>query len=220
MLSKYFYIFFFFCIVCCSKLPPGFVYINDIDESIKIDLRYSTTNNFTGHIIEGYKSNMAIISYAAAKSLVQVQNDLKKKNLSLKIFDAYRPQMSVNYFVKWSNNLADTINKSLYYPKIKKPQLFPMGYIAERSGHSRGSTVDLTIIDNKTNKELDMGTLYDFFGPESSTDFSNITDNQMSNRLLLLKVMTKNGFKNYPMEWWHYTLVPEPFDSYFNFVID
>tara|TARA_B100000809_G_scaffold212560_1_gene216591 strand:+ start:3035 stop:3697 length:663 start_codon:yes stop_codon:yes gene_type:complete len=220
MLSKYFYIFFFFCIVCCSKLPPGFVYINDIDESIKIDLRYSTTNNFTGHIIEGYKSNMAIISYAAAKSLVQVQNDLKKKNLSLKIFDAYRPQMSVNYFIKWSNNLADTINKSLYYPKIKKPQLFPMGYIAERSGHSRGSTVDLTIIDNKTNKELDMGTLYDFFGPESSTDFSNITDNQMSNRLLLLKVMTKNGFKNYPMEWWHYTLVPEPFDSYFNFVID
>jgi len=220
MLSKYFYIFFFFCIVCCSKLPPGFVYINDIDESIKIDLRYSTTNNFTGHIIEGYKSNMAIISYAAAKSLVQVQNDLKKKNLSLKIFDAYRPQMSVNYFIKWSNDLADTINKSLYYPKIKKAQLFPMGYIAERSGHSRGSTVDLTIIDNKTNKELDMGTLYDFFGPESSTDFSNITDNQMSNRLLLLKVMTKNGFKNYPMEWWHYTLVPEPFDSYFNFVID
>jgi len=220
MLSKYFYIFFFFCIVCCSKLPPGFVYINDIDESIKIDLRYSTTNNFTGHIIEGYKSNMAIISYTAAKSLVQVQNDLKKKNLSLKIFDAYRPQMSVNYFIKWSNDLADTINKSLYYPKIKKSQLFPMGYIAERSGHSRGSTVDLTIIDNKTNKELDMGTLYDFFGPESSTDFSNITDNQMSNRLLLLKVMTKNGFKNYPMEWWHYTLVPEPFDSYFNFVID
>ena len=220
MLSKYFYIFFFFCIVCCSKLPPGFVYINDIDESIKIDLRYSTTNNFTGHIIEGYKSNMAIISYDDAKFLVQVQNDLKKKNLSLKIFDAYRPQMSVNYFIKWSNNLADTINKSLYYPKIKKPQLFPMGYIAERSGHSRGSTVDLTIIDNKTNKELDMGTLYDFFGPESSTDFSNITDNQMSNRLLLLKVMTKNGFKNYPMEWWHYTLVPEPFDSYFNFVID
>ena len=220
MLPKYFYIFFFFCIVCCSKLPLGFVYINDIDESIKIDLRYSTTNNFTGHIIEGYKSNMAIISYAAAKSLVQVQNDLKKKNLSLKIFDAYRPQMSVNYFVKWSNNLADTINKSLYYPKIKKPQLFPMGYIAERSGHSRGSTVDLTIIDNKTNKELDMGTLYDFFGPESSTDFSNITDKQMSNRLLLLEVMTKNGFKNYPMEWWHYTLVPEPFDSYFNFVID
>ncbi len=220
MLSKYFYIFFFFCIVCCSKLPPGFVYINDIDESIKIDLRYFTTNNFTGHIIEGYKSNMAIISYAAAKSLVQVQNDLKKKNLSLKIFDAYRPQMSVNYFIKWSNDLADTINKSLYYPKIKKAQLFPMGYIAERSGHSRGSTVDLTIIDNKTNKELDMGTLYDFFGPESSTDFSNITDKQMSNRLLLLEVMTKNGFKNYPMEWWHYTLVPEPFDSYFNFVID
>jgi D-alanyl-D-alanine dipeptidase len=220
MLSKYFYIFFFFCIVCCSKLPPGFVYINDIDESIKIDLRYSTINNFTGHIIEGYKSNMAIISYDAAKSLVQVQNDLKKKNLSLKIFDAYRPQMSVNYFIKWSNDLADTINKSLYYPKIKKAQLFPMGYIAERSGHSRGSTVDLTIIDNKTNKELDMGTLYDFFGPESSTDFSNITDKQMSNRLLLLKVMTKNNFKNYPMEWWHYTLAPEPFDSYFNFVID
>ena len=220
MSPKYFYIFFFFCIVCCSKLPPGFVYINDIDESIKIDLRYSTTNNFTGHIIEGYKSNMAIISYDAAKFLVQVQNDLKKKNLSLKIFDAYRPQMSVNYFIKWSNDLADTINKSLYYPKIKKAQLFPMGYIAERSGHSRGSTVDLTIIDNKTNKELDMGTLYDFFGLESSTDFSNITDKQMSNRLLLLEVMTKNGFKNYSMEWWHYTLVTEPFDNYFNFVID
>jgi len=129
MLSKYFYIFFFFCIVCCSKLPSGFVYINDIDESIKIDLRYSTINNFTGHIIEGYKSNMAIISYDAAKSLVQVQNDLKKKNLSLKIFDAYRPQMSVNYFIKWSNDLADTINKSLYYPEIKKAQLFLWGIL-------------------------------------------------------------------------------------------
>ena len=141
-------------------------------------------------------------------------------NLSLRIFDAYRPQRSVNYFINWSKDLSDTINKIIYYPEINKSQLFPMGYIAERSGHSRGSTVDLTIVNNKTNKELDMGTPYDFFGPESSTDFSNITDKQRSNRILLLEAMTKNGFKNYPKEWWHYTLELEPFNYYFNFVID
>jgi D-alanyl-D-alanine dipeptidase len=126
----------------------------------------------------------------------------------------------VNYFINWSKDLSDTINKIIYYPEINKSQLFPMGYIAERSGHSRGSTVDLTIVNNKTNKELDMGTRYDFFGPESSTNFSNITDKQRSNRVLLLEVMTENGFKNYPKEWWHYTLELEPFNYYFNFVID
>ncbi len=111
-------------------------------------------------------------------ALIQVQNDLDQMNLSLKIFDAYRPQMSVNYFINWSNDPLDTINKSIYYPKIKKSELFPLGYIAERSGHSRGSTVDLTIVDNTTFKELDMGTPYDFFGPESATNFSGITDEQ------------------------------------------
>jgi len=220
MILRSFYIILFFFTYSCSNLPNGFVYINDIDNSIKIDLRYSTNNNFTGKVIDGYESNKAIISYQAAKSLSQVQKDLLKRNLSLKIYDAYRPQMAVNYFISWAGDPSDTINKSLYYPKIEKSQLFPLGFIAERSGHSRGSTVDLTIIDIKTNKELDMGTPYDFFGTESSTDFTNITDKQISNRLLLREVMTKNGFKNYPMEWWHYTLELEPFDNYFNFLID
>ena len=153
-------------------------------------------------------------------ALIQVQNDLDQMNLSLKIFDAYRPQMSVNYFINWSNDPLDTINKSIYYPKIKKSELFPLGYIAERSGHSRGSTVDLTIVDNTTFKELDMGTPYDFFGPESATNFIEITDKQRSNRLLLLETMTRNGFENYSKEWWHYTLKEEPFNDYFNFVIE
>ncbi len=220
MILRSIYIILLFFICSCSDLPSGFIYINDIDKTIQTDLRYSTKDNFTGRIVDGYKSNRAIISYDAAKSLVQVQNELRKRNLSLKIFDAYRPQRSVNYFINWSKDLSDTINKIIYYPKINKSQLFPMGYIAERSGHSRGSTVDLTIVNNKTNKELDMGTPYDFFGPESSTDFSNITDKQRSNRILLLEAMTKNGFKNYPKEWWHYTLELEPFNHYFNFVID
>ena len=204
----------------CSNLPEGFVYINDLDNRINIDLRYSTENNFTGKVIDGYRSNKAIISAKAAMALIQVQNDLDQMNLSLKIFDAYRPQMSVNYFINWSNDPVDTINKSIYYPKIKKSELFPLGYIAERSGHSRGSTVDLTIVDNTTFKELDMGTPYDFFGPESATNFIGITDKQKSNRLLLLETMTRNGFKNYSKEWWHYTLKEEPFNNYFNFVID
>ena len=204
----------------CSNLPEGFVYINDLDNRINIDLRYSTENNFTGKVIDGYRSNKAIISTEAAMALIQVQNDLDQMNLSLKIFDAYRPQMSVNYFINWSNDPVDTINKSIYYPKIKKSELFPLGYIAERSGHSRGSTVDLTIVDNTTFKELDMGTPYDFFGPESATNFIEITDKQRSNRLLLLETMTRNGFKNYSKEWWHYTLKEEPFNDYFNFVID
>ena len=220
MILRSIYIILLFFICSCSDLPSGFIYINDIDKTIQTDLRYSTKDNFTGRIVDGYKSNRAIISYDAAKSLVQVQNELRKRNLSLKIFDAYRPQRSVNYFINWSKDLSDTINKIIYYPKINKSQLFPMGYIAERSGHSRGSTVDLTIVNNKTNKELDMGTPYDFFGPESSTDFSNITDKQRSNRILLLETMTRNGFENYSKEWWHYTLKEEPFDDYFNFVID
>ena len=128
--------------------------------------------------------------------------------------------MAVNYFINWSEDLSDTINKSLYYPKIEKSQLFPLGFIAEKSGHSRGSTVDLTIIDIKTNNELDMGTPYDFFGAESATNFINITDKQKSNRLLLLETMTRNGFENYSKEWWHYTLKEEPFNDYFNFIID
>lgn len=220
MFQKLIYIIFFFFSFSCTNIPDGFVYINDIDSSIKIDLRYSTLNNFTGKIIDGYKSNNAIISIQAAKALSQVQTDLLTRNLSLKIFDAYRPQMAVNYFINWSEDLSDTINKSFYYPKIEKSQLFPLGFIAEKSGHSRGSTVDLTIIDIKTNNELDMGTPYDFFGAESATNFINITDKQKSNRLLLLETMTRNGFENYSKEWWHYTLKEEPFNDYFNFIID
>ena len=220
MLSRSIYLVLFFINYSCSNLPEGFVYINNLDNRINIDLRYSTENNFTGKVIDGYRSNKAIISTEAAMALIQVQNDLDQMNLSLKIFDAYRPQMSVNYFINWSNDPLDTINKSIYYPKIKKSELFPLGYIAERSGHSRGSTVDLTIVDNTTFKELDMGTPYDFFGPESATNFIQITDKQKSNRLLLLETMTRNGFKNYSKEWWHYTLKEEPFNDYFNFVIE
>ena len=220
MLSRSIYLVLFFINYSCSNLPEGFVYINDLDNRINIDLRYSTENNFTGKVIDGYRSNKAIISTEAAMALIQVQNDLDQMNLSLKIFDAYRPQMSVNYFINWSNDPLDTINKSIYYPKIKKSELFPLGYIAERSGHSRGSTVDLSIVDNTTFKELDMGTPYDFFGPEAATNFTGITDKQSSNRLLLLETMTRNGFKNYSKEWWHYTLKEEPFNDYFNFVIE
>ena len=150
----------------------------------------------------------------------EIQNDLKHFGYGVKIFDAYRPQKAVNHFSRWSTN-DDVLMKDLFYPNIEKRALFKKGYIASRSGHSRGSTIDLTIIDLKTKEELDMGTSYDFFGIESSYDYSGLTYEQNSNRLLLYSVMKKYGFKSLKSEWWHFTLENEPFpDTYFNFNVE
>ena len=204
-----------------QKLPNGFVYLEDVDASIQKELRYLSDNNFIGRKIDGYKNNCVIITEQAAHQLKKVQTELLKKGLSLKVFDAYRPQEAVNHFVKWAKVLSDTLMKQEYYPKVPKSQLFNQGYIASKSGHTRGSTVDLTIIDVKTGKELDMGSPYDFFGVQSHPLHSNLSKEQKENRMLLRKVMLENNFKPYENEWWHFTLRNEPFrNTYFNFSVE
>lgn len=208
-------------IACSQKLPNGFVYLTDVDASIKTELRYLSNNNFIGKPIDGYKNDCVIVSKETAKALKVIQKKLLKDSLSLKIFDAYRPQQAVDHFVKWAKVLNDTLMKSQYYPKVPKSQLFNLGYIASKSGHTRGSTVDLTIVDLKTGKELDMGSPYDFFGTKSHPFYRRLSEKQKEHRMLLRRMMLKNGFKPYDNEWWHFTLRKESFPTtYFNFPVE
>lgn len=221
MKFKIFVISVVFLALGCSKLPENFVYLSDIDASIKSELRYFSTNNFIGKPIDGYKRETIIVTKPTATALAKVQKELALKGLSLKIYDAYRPQQSVDHFVRWAKVLNDTLMKNQYYPDVDKKDLFKLGYIASKSGHTRGSTVDLTIINKKTGEELNMGSPYDFFGKESHPFYNEISAAQKKNRLYLRDLMLKNGFKPYENEWWHFTLKEEPFpDTYFNFPID
>ena len=201
------------------NLPDDFIYLKDIDNEIIVDLKYYSKSNFTGKFVDGYYSNNAILTVEAATALVNAQKDFKKIGFSLIVFDAYRPQSAVDFFVEWSKDANDTINKNIYYPDINKLELFDLGYIAYKSGHSRGSTIDVSLIDLSNNNQIDMGTIYDFFGPESSTLYPDISENQKYNRSLLNDIMSNNGFKNYSKEWWHFTLEDEPFGKYFNFPV-
>lgn len=214
------FLFLFICISALAQLPEGFVYAKTIIPDLDVELRYNTTNNFVGKRIEGYQSNKLILTKQTIVALKHVQILLKKQNLRLKVFDGYRPQKAVNHFMQWGLDLNDTINKHIYYPDVDKMNLFEEEYIATRSGHSKGSTVDITIINAKTGRPLDMGSAYDFFGEASWVDYENISEEQKANRKLLQDIMLKNGFKNYPKEWWHFTLRNEPFpNTFFDFPI-
>ena len=202
-----------------NNLEDGFVYLNETDDSIIVDLKYYSIENFTGQFVEGYLSNNAILTKESALALSNAQDDFNKLGYSLILYDAYRPQRSVDFFVQWSKNPYDTINKRIYYPDIKKSELFELGYIASKSGHSRGSTVDVSLVEISTNKVLDMGTIFDYFGIESHTFFNDISEKQKSNRLILYEIMSNNGFKNYSKEWWHFTLKNEPYQKYFDFLV-
>jgi len=205
---------------CGQNLPKDFVYLSNVDASIQTEMRYITKNNFIGKPIDGYIKPTIIITEPAANALKKVQQELLQFNLSLKIFDTYRPQQAVNHFVRWAKVLNDTLMKQQYYPNVPKTQLFNQGYIAEKSGHTRGSTVDVTIMDLTSGEELDMGSPYDFFGEESHALNDKISKKQRANRLLLRNLMVTNGFKPIKTEWWHFTLKNEPFpDTYFNFPI-
>jgi D-alanyl-D-alanine dipeptidase len=212
---------FLLCSYCFSQeLPDGFVYLSDVDKTIKSELRYLSSNNFIGKPIDGYSNNRVIITKPAAINLKKIQTELLKKGFSLKIFDAYRPQQAVNHFVKWAKVLNDTLMKKEYYPEVHKSELFNLGYIASKSGHTRGSTLDVTIINIKTAKELDMGSPYDFFGVQSHPFFPKISKEQKENRVFLRAIMLQNNFKPYENEWWHFTLIEEPFpNTYFNFPV-
>ncbi|MDO5968482.1 M15 family metallopeptidase [Flavivirga aquimarina] len=203
-----------------GQLEEGFVYVQDVIPDLEVELRYYTSNNFVGKPVNGYQSNKLILTYETANKLKLVHEALQEQNLCLKVYDGYRPQQAVNHFILWARDLNDTINKHIFYPNVEKKNLFKEQYIASRSGHSRGSTVDLTIIDGNTGKPLDMGSPYDFFGQESWVNYEKLTDKQKANRQLLQTVMLKHGFRNYSKEWWHFTLRGEPFpNTYFDFII-
>ena len=196
------------------------MYVKKEIPTIKIELRYYSDNNFVGQRIDGYQKEVLILSREASEALVLVQKELFKEGLGLKMYDAYRPQRSVNHFYRWALDVNDTLMKQQFYPNEFKENLFVKGYIAEKSGHTRGSTLDVTLIHLETGKELDMGSPYDFFGQKSWVIYDNLTIKQKENRALLQQVMLANGFKNYPQEWWHFTLKNEPYpDTYFDFII-
>ncbi|MCL4112459.1 UNVERIFIED_CONTAM: hypothetical protein GTU68_046985 [Idotea baltica] len=204
-----------------AQLPEGFVYVDDLIPDIQIELRYCLNNNFVGQPVDGYNAEVCILSKQATLALRKVQEELKNQNLGLKIYDSYRPQRAVNHFSKWAKNVNDTLMKQQFYPEVDKRNLFKEGYIASRSRHSSGSTLDLTIVNLKTGEELDMGTPYDYFGKASWLLHDDLTEVQKSNRMLLHNIMTKHGFRHYPQEWWHFTLRGEPFkDQYFDFPVE
>ena len=185
------------------------------------EIRYYTSYNFVGERITGYEEPIAILSKEAAAALQLVSADLKAKGYRLKIYDAYRPQRAVDHFVRWGKALEDTRMKSCFYPEVDKKNLFRDGYIDARSGHSRGSTVDLTIINMQTGKEVDMGGVFDYFGELSHPSYTNITEEQKANRKILADAMIARGFKPLDTEWWHFTLKDEPYpNKYFDFKVN
>ena len=204
-----------------QNLPDGFTYMENIDDSVLIELRYLGSNNFVGTPIDGYKTDKLILTTKAALALKEVQKELNMLGYGLKIFDAYRPQKAVNHFKRWAKDLNDTLQKQEYYPKELKKNLFKHGYIASKSGHSRGGTVDLTLIDWQTKQEIDMGSPFDFFGEISGFNYKGVSNKQRKNRALLRALMGKYNFRPYNKEWWHFTLRNEPFPkTYFDFEIN
>ncbi|WP_343558712.1 M15 family metallopeptidase [Sphingobacterium sp.] len=203
-----------------QKMPSNFVYVKEVIPTITLDMRYFGSHNFTGRAIRGYEKPVAILTKRAALALQQVEQYLNNQGLALKIFDAYRPQRAVDDFKAWSLATQDTIAKREFYPDLDKKNLFKLGFIASKSGHSRGSTVDLTLIDLKNHKEMDMGGAFDFFGAVSHHDYTKLTAKQKENRRILREAMAKFGFKAYDKEWWHYTLKDEPYrKTYFDFIV-
>jgi D-alanyl-D-alanine dipeptidase len=198
----------------------GFVSLGEVIPDAILEIRYYTTYNFVGERIDGYQEPIALLTKEAAAALKEASDELMNLGYRLKIFDAYRPQMAVDHFMRWALN-DDTKMKEYFYPELDKDMLFPLGYIAEKSGHSRGSTVDLTLFDMKTEKEVDMGGTFDYFGELSHPDYQDITPEQYAMRMLLREVMIKHGFKPLPEEWWHFTLEDEPYpDTYFTFPVN
>lgn len=206
-----------------SSLPAGFVDLEIRLPGIQKDLRYLSNRNFLGTRVDGYIVSRLILSFPAAVALEKVSADLAPYGFRLKVFDAYRPQRAVDHFVDWAEDLADTLMKAQYYPNVAKTDLFEKGYIAWHSSHSRGSTIDLTLVSLNAAgewQELDMGTGFDWFGVESWPDNPHMTATQRANRLLLHELMLKHGFKSYSREWWHFTLRDEPFpETYFDFLV-
>ena len=201
-----------------SNDSSDFVLLSDAVPDAILEIRYYSTYNFVGKRIAGYEEPIALLTKEAATKLKEVSDEMIEKGYRLKIYDAYRPQKAVNNFVEWAKDVNDVKMKKYFYPDLDKEVLFPQMYIMEYSGHTRGSTVDLTLFDMNTEKEVDMGGTFDYFGEESHPDYKGITDDQYNNRMILREAMISHGFKPLETEWWHFTLEDEPFkDTYFTF---
>ncbi|MBQ3327372.1 MAG: M15 family metallopeptidase [Clostridia bacterium] len=197
-----------------------FVLLSDYVPGIVQEIRYYSTYNFVGDRIDGYEEPVAILSKEAARALKGVANEANAMGYRLKIFDAYRPARAVRHFVFWGIEDLDLRMKPFFYPQLEKQVLFQRGYIAKESSHSRGSTVDLTLLDMGTGKEVDMGSPFDLFDPISHPDCREVTDEQYDNRMLLQNLMVRAGFDPIDCEWWHFTLRDEPFpETYFDFPV-
>ena len=197
-----------------------FVLLSDYVPGIVQEIRYFSTYNFIGDRIDGYEQPVAIITKEAARALKAVSNEMNVKGFRLKIFDTYRPASAVKHFVMWGIEDLDQRMKPFFYPDLEKQALFELGYIASKSSHSRGSTVDLTLLDMATGKEVDMGSPFDFFNKISHPDYTGITKEQYNNRMMLQSVMVKHGFEPIDCEWWHFTLKNEPYpETYFDFPV-
>jgi D-alanyl-D-alanine dipeptidase len=228
-----------------QALPQGFVYLQDIDPTILQEVRYAGCHNFVGRPIPGYNASVIIISEAAALALKAVQAELKPFHLTLKVYDAYRPQDAVDSWIKWAEDPSDQLMKAEFYPRVNKKDVFDLGYVGKKSGHTRGSTVDLTIVplpvphqptwksgdpildgslphgQRFADNSIDMGTGFDYFGEPSHTCNPAFSAQVRVNRLLLVSLMEKYGFENYHREWWHFSLKNEPFpETYFNFPVE
>ncbi len=232
---------------CCNNVKTTnteddssqFVTLTDVVPDAILEIRYFGTYNFVGARVDGYLQPTALLTHEAADSLRAVSDDVKAMGYRLKIFDAYRPQCAVDHFVRWAENIPDTLMRQYFYPDLDKSVLFDQEYICAKSGHTRGSTIDLTLFDMQLEKEVDMGGTFDWFGPESHPDFCgnpetseytgdnskspvgrSITAEQFENRMILRSAMMRHGFKPFDTEWWHFTLNNEPFpDTYFNFPV-
>jgi len=201
-------------------LPEGFVLVGEAIPDVILEIRYYTTYNFVGERIDGYEQPVAILTKEAAHALRLVSDDMLQQGLRLVIYDAYRPQRAVDHFARWAEDLSAASMKAVFYPDVEKADLFEQGFIARRSGHSRGSTVDLTLLDEATDKLIDMGGPFDFFGELSHPAYPGVTPQQHANRMLLQAAMMKRGFKPLSTEWWHFTLKDEPYkDTYFDFPV-
>ena len=201
-------------------MPAGFVDAASVVPGLVVDMRYAGSSNFIGRPIDGYEAPVCILTRQAAEALGEVQAELKPFGMGLKVFDCYRPARAVADFVRWAEDATDTKMKSEYYPDLDKSRLFVEGYIADRSGHSRGSTVDLTLVYLPYESEVPMGTGFDFFSTRSWPTDAAQPSGVRAHRLLLSIIMQRHGFKPYAKEWWHFTLADEPFpETYFDFPV-
>ena len=197
-----------------------FVLLADFVPHIVQEIRYYSTYNFVGERIDGYESPCALLTKEAARALKEVSSEMAVQGYRLKVFDAYRPVRAVKQFIFWALEDTDIRMKPYFYPEIEKQDLFKLGYISKKASHSRGSTVDLTLLDMQTGKEVDMGSPFDLFSEKSHPDYRGITQQQYDNRMILQRAMVRGGFMPLDCEWWHFTLSNEPFpDTYFDFPV-